>query len=47
MHDYFTPPENYITCDLCGDEFAENSLSTDLLHHLEARHPEEYKGVDK
>jgi hypothetical protein len=36
-----------ITCDICGDEFSSTSLSTDLLAHLEARHPAEFKGVEK
>ena len=46
VHDYFSPENEPITCDICGDEFY-HPMSTDLLAHLEARHPKQFKEVDK
>ena len=46
VHDYFSPENEPITCDLCGDEF-NHPMTTDLLAHMEAKHPKEYEGVEK
>jgi len=47
VHDYFTLPDTMMTCNLCGDEFGLTSLTTDLLAHMQARHPKEYEDVEK
>ncbi len=46
VHDYFTPPSNFVVCDLCHVE-VEAFLTTDLLAHLRDNHPKEYTEVEK
>ena len=45
VRDYFNPPEDMITCELCDDQFGMGTAIVDLEHHLKYRHETEWKRI--
>ena len=41
IRDYFSPPTDQVTCDICGDEFGMGDIET-MTNHLATRHQGAY-----